>query len=298
MHLQKAKRQQVKLKLSLAGASGSGKTYSALLLAYGLCNDWSKIAVIDTENYSASFYCHLGKFNVVNITPPFTPEKYIEAIKLCETERIEVIIIDSISHEWSGKGGCLEIHETEMSKMRVPNSFTAWASVTPRHQSFIDAVIMSGCHIISNIRSKTEYILSERNGKITPQKVGMAPITRDGFEFEVSVAFDIDQSHKASSSKDRTGLFNDQQPFMITPSTGQTLLRWSQWEDDFADPEMINQISNCKNIQELLKLYEQKLPVTPTVKKEFEQQKKKLLLHTTANNQILNLNQTSKNGTA
>lgn len=298
MHLQTAKRQQIKIKLSLAGASGSGKTYSSLLLAYGLCNDWSKIAVIDTENYSASFYSHLGKFQVINVAPPFTPEKYIEAIKLCEAEGIEVIIIDSISHEWSGKGGCLEIHENEISKMRMPNSFTAWAAVTPRHQAFVDAIIMSGCHIISSIRSKSEYILTERNGKITPQKIGMAPITRDGFEFEVSVAFDLDHAHKASSSKDRTGLFSDRQPFVITPATGKRLLDWSQSDESEADSEILKQIGECKTIQELLKLYEEQLPVLPEIKKEFEQQKKRLLIHTQVNNQILNLNQTSKNGTA
>jgi hypothetical protein len=296
MHLQTAKRHQVKLKISLAGASGSGKTYSALLLAYGLCNDWSKVAVIDTENYSASFYAHLGSFKVVNLTSPFSPEKYIEAIRLCEVEGIDVIIIDSISHEWSGKGGCLEIHESETSKMRVPNSFTAWAAVTPRHQAFVDAIILSECHLIANIRSKAEYVLSERNGKMIPQKIGMAPITRDGFEFEVSVAFDLDHMHKACTSKDRTGLFCDVQPFVITTDTGNRLLEWSKAEEN--DPELFNRIGECKTIRELLSLYEKSLPILPEIKKEFETQKKRLLINNEVANQILNLNHTSKNATA
>lgn len=296
MYLQTAKRQQAKLKVSLAGASGSGKTYSALLLAYGLCNDWSKIAVIDTENFSASFYAHLGPFNVVNVTSPFNPEKYIEAIQICEAGGMEVIIIDSISHEWSGKGGCLEIHENETSKMRVPNSFTAWAAVTPRHQSFVDAIILSQCHIIANIRSKAEYVLSERNGKMIPQKVGMAPITRDGFEFEVSVAFDLDHMHKASTSKDRTGLFCEVLPFVISADTGKRLLEWSKAEEN--NPDLLKRIGECKTLKDLLSLYEKSLPVLPEVKKEFEQQKKRLLINNQVNSQILNLNQTSKNATA
>jgi hypothetical protein len=190
MQLQKATRKQSKIKLSLSGSSGSGKTFSALLMAFGICNDWIKIAVLDSENYSASLYSHLGAFNVANLQEPFTPEQYIDAIKLCERSGIEVI--DSITHEWNGKGGCLEIHDKETAKMRVPNSFTAWAAVTPRHQAFVDAIVRSKCHIICFTRSKTEYILAEKNGRKVPQKVGMTPITREGFDFEVSIHFELD----------------------------------------------------------------------------------------------------------
>lgn len=147
MHLEKAKRKQAKIKVSLAGSSGSGKTYSALLMAYGLCNSFNKICVIDSEGYSAALYSHLGEFQVINLTAPFNPEIYVQAIELCEQSGIEVIIIDSITQEWSGKGGCLDLLEKETAKMRMPNSFTAWASITPRHQAFIDAIVNSTCHI-------------------------------------------------------------------------------------------------------------------------------------------------------
>lgn len=109
MNIRKAQRQQAKIRLAIQGPAGSGKTYSSLLITYGITADWSKIVVIDTENYSADLYAHLGSFNVLAIEPPFAPEKYIEAINTCEQKGFEVIIIDSISHEWDGEGGILDI---------------------------------------------------------------------------------------------------------------------------------------------------------------------------------------------
>ena len=143
MQLQKAERKQAKIKLGLQGPSGSGKTMGALIIAFGLCGDWSKIAVIDTENYSASLYAHLGSYNVLNISAPYTPEKYSEAIQLCEKSEVEVIIIDSISHEWEGNGGILNIHSN-----MTGNSFTNWNRLTPRHNEFVQTILQSKCHVI------------------------------------------------------------------------------------------------------------------------------------------------------
>src|SRR4051812_9733483 len=128
MKLEISKRKQAKIKLALQGPSGSGKTMGALNIAYGLTGNWNKIAVIDTENYSASLYAHLGNYSVINIDSPYSPEKYIDAIKLCENAGMEVIILDSISHEWEGPGGILEVHGNMMG-----NSFTNWSKITPRH---------------------------------------------------------------------------------------------------------------------------------------------------------------------
>lgn len=155
MQLQKAQRHQVKLRIGLSGPSGYGKTYSALLLAYGITEDWSKIAIIDTENNSASLYSHLGDFNVLSLQGPFAPERYIEAIKVCENADMEVIIVDSISHEWQGKGGCLEIHEM------LGGRFNDWAKVTPRHNAFLDAIIQSKCHVITTSRRKVDYSIDQ-----------------------------------------------------------------------------------------------------------------------------------------
>ena len=202
MQLQTAERKQAKIKLGLLGPSNAGKTYSALLLAYSLCSDWTKIAVIDSENHSANLYAHLGKYNVLDIHAPFTPERYIEALKICEKASIEVIIIDSISHEWEGIGGLLEAHGNIKG-----NSYTNWNKITPRRNSFIQHLLQSPAHIIGTIRSKQDYVLSEKNGKIVPEKVGLKGITQDGFDYEFTLVLELDIKHNCTATKDRTSLF-------------------------------------------------------------------------------------------
>jgi hypothetical protein len=261
----------------LQGPSGSGKTYSALLLAYGLTGDWKKIAVIDTENQSADLYSALGSYYVLSLTEPYTPKRYAEAILLCEASGIECIIIDSISHEWNGKGGCLEMHEKITSAMRIPNSFTAWASVTPEHQSFIDAILKSKCHVVSTVRSKTEYVLSERNGKQVPVKVGMAPITRDGFEFEVTVSLDLDADHLAFVSKDRTGLFAGKPKFQITPETGEIIRDWCNEGEGEDMTEIVRSlVNNSITIDELNNLYRKYPELSEDLISDFTRRKQEI----------------------
>jgi hypothetical protein len=222
--LKKATRKQVKLRLGLSGASGFGKTYSALLLAYGMTNDWSKIAVIDTENDSASLYAHLGEYNTMPLHAPFSPERYIEAIKMCENAGMEVIIIDSISHEWEGDGGCLMIHE------KLGGQFSHWAKVTPRHRAFIDTILQAKCHVITTVRRKQDYDLVKNDrGKMEPVKVGLKEITREGFEYELTINFEVlNDKHLCKASKDRTSLFAGQPEFVITPETGKRILEWCE----------------------------------------------------------------------
>ena len=129
--IRKAQRQNAKMKLALQGPSGSGKTYSALQIASGMTS-WDKICVIDTENHSADLYSHLGPYNVLTLSKPFTPEKYVEAITECENMKMDVIIIDSLSHEWDGDGGILETHSNMPG-----NSFTNWSKLTPRHNACV-----------------------------------------------------------------------------------------------------------------------------------------------------------------
>src|SRR3712207_4912117 len=100
MQLLKATRVHTKIKMALQGPSGSGKTYSALLIAYGITGDWKKITVVDSENQSASLYAGLGEFNVLDVSAPYTPEKFLGAISFCAQYQMQVIIIDSLSHEW------------------------------------------------------------------------------------------------------------------------------------------------------------------------------------------------------
>ena len=221
MKLQKATRKQVKLKLGLSAVSGGGKTYSSLLIAYGMCNDWTKIAVIDTENDSAQLYSDLGEYNTIPLHAPYTPERYIEAIKVCEDAGMAVIIIDSITHEWDGKGGILEI-----SNSMSGNSFTNWAKLTPRHQSFIDAILQSKCHVITTVRRKQDYEMNKVDGKLTVQKAGLKEITREGFEYELTVNLELDVKHNCTASKDRTGLFVGKPDFVPSIETGKMLMEW------------------------------------------------------------------------
>jgi len=222
MQLQQTQRHNVKLRLGISGASGFGKSYSALQLAYGMTQDWSKIAVIDTENSSASLYSDLGSFNVLNLSASFSPERYIEAIDICEKSNMEVIIIDSITHEWQGDGGCLQIHE------QLGGRFQDWARVKPRHQKFIDKILQSKCHIITTTRRKTDYSLDvSSNGKSKVVKHGTKEITSEGFEYELSVNFElINENHMCKVSKDRTNLFSGKPEFIITSDIGKKLKLW------------------------------------------------------------------------
>ena len=253
MELQKAQRKQAVIKMGLQGPSGSGKTYSALLLAYGLVNDFDKIAVIDLENHSADLYAHLGDYSVVTIGPPFSPAKYIEAIELCESAGMEVIIIDSISHEWDGAGGIIEYHGSLMG-----NSFTNWNRVTPMHNSFVNKILQSPAHIIATIRSKQDYVLSERNGKVVPEKVGLKGVTRDGMDYELTIVFDIDIKHHATASKDRTGLFSDKPAIIITEVTGTLIRDWCSSGFKVSDIEAeIDQCTTIDGLRHILMKYQE-----------------------------------------
>lgn len=253
MQLRKSSRKKAKIKLGLAGPSGSGKTYTALKIAYGMCGDWNKIAIIDSENGSADLYSNMGPYNVLSISAPFHPDKYIEAIKTCEAVDIDVIIIDSITHEWSGKGGCLDLHEAAIQKQRQANSFTAWAEITPLHQSFVDTILQCTKHIITTVRSKTEYVMTEKNGKQVPTKMGMAAVTRDGFEYELTLSLDLGIDHKAFVSKDRTELFAGKPSFIPSEKTGEKIVEWCESGADVVDEvqEAIKKLPNCNSVEEL-----------------------------------------------
>lgn len=234
MQIRKAERKKAKLRLGISAPSGAGKTYSSLLIAHGITGDWSKIGLIDTENGSGDLYAHLGDYLVLPIEAPFTPEKYIEAIKAFENHGVEVIIIDSLSHAWAGEGGILDIQAAITAASRSGNSYTAWREVTPKHNALVNAILQSKCHIIATMRAKTDYV-QEKNeqGKTEIKKVGLAPIQRDGMEYEFTVMLDLGLNHIASASKDRTSLF-DGQYFKPGEYTGRKLL---EWLETGVDPE-------------------------------------------------------------
>lgn len=224
MQLQKATRKKSKLRLNISGPSGAGKTYSALLLAKGLIGNWEKIAVIDTENGSASLYEHLGPFNTIDLQAPFTPERYIQAIDTCIAGGMECIIIDSSTHEWDGAGGCLEANEKLAQSKYKGNTWSAWSDTTPRHDNFVNKVLQCPVHVITCTRSKMETVMTD-DKKV--KKLGMKDIQRAGWEYELTVSLNVDRdTHTAIASKDRTELFDKADPFVITEATGKLIRDW------------------------------------------------------------------------
>ena len=218
MQFSKAQRRRAKLRLALAGPAGSGKTWGALEIAKGL---GGRIAVIDTERGSASQYSDRADFDTMELTPPFTPERCIEAIRAAEKEKYDVLIFDSITHEWNGSGGCLEINDTAAHATYKGNTWAAWNETTPRHRAFIDSIIQSPLHFIATMRSKTETV--QEGGKV--KKVGMKSEQRDGAEYEFTVVLELEhERHLAIATKDRTRLFKE--PHVITEETGRRLLEW------------------------------------------------------------------------
>jgi hypothetical protein len=245
MNLRKAERRNAKIKLALQGPSGSGKTYSALQIAKGL-TEWNNVVIIDTENHSADLYDHLGGFNVIDLVKPYSPEKYIQAIDEAIKAGMKVIIIDSLSHEWEGEGGILDIHSH-----LAGNSFTNWAKVTPRHNALVQAILNADAHVIATFRTKQDYVLTDKNGKMVPEKVGLKSVTRDGMDYEFTIVFDIDIAHNCVASKDRTGIFVQDVPFRADEITGKRILNWCE-----SGAKSIKQlIAECKDIQSLKLLY-------------------------------------------
>ncbi len=238
--------------MAIQGPSGSGKTYSSLLIAHGLTNDWNKIAVIDSENGSANLYAHLGSYSVLSITPPYSPEEYIEAINLAVKNGFECLIIDSLSAEWNGQGGILDIHGN------IPgNSFTAWNKVTPRHNAFVQAILQSNIHIIGTMRSKTDYVMQDKNGKQVPEKVGLKPVQREDSEYEFTLVLELSQKHQATVGKDRTGLFKNRPELILNAESGKEIAQWcNSAKTDEGKPDTFQEkINACLTVKILNDLF-------------------------------------------
>src|ERR1700685_1029322 len=204
----KAEKRQVKLKLGIQGPSGSGKTKGALALAKNLWPD-AKVMVIDTENESASLYADEFSFDTIPLDPPFESDRYEACIDYAVANKYDVLILDSVTHQWDGEGGILRRKE-ELDRRPGANSWANWAQFTPEHTHFIETIKQAPIHIIATLRSKQDYVLEQNDkGKSKPVKMGMAPIQRDGFDYEFTMVFDVQMDHKATVSKNRTGLFGD-----------------------------------------------------------------------------------------
>lgn len=223
--IRKAERKKRKARVGVLGPTGSGKTMGALLLAQGL---GGKTVLIDTENNSGDLYAGHAllngwEYDVIELPKPFSVERYIGAIHAAEQAGFANIVIDSASHAWAGPGGILEFVD---KKTEASNKFAGWRDATPKHNEFVHTMLESPANIIVTMRVKMEYVLEENEkGKKVPKKVGLQPVQRDGLEYEFDLVFDVTTQHLATSTKDRTSLF-DGQIFTINADTGLQLREW------------------------------------------------------------------------
>ena len=219
----KAERKNAKLRLALAGPTGAGKTLGALLIAKGI---GGKVAVVDTENSSAELYADVMDFDSANLQPPYSPDKFIAAIHAAENAGYTTVILDSITHEWSGVGGCLEMVDVLGKGKFKGNTWGAWSEITPKHRKFIDAMLHSSINVIVTMRSKMDTVqVDAGNGKKKVEKLGLKSEQRDGIEYEFTTVLDVTHGDNyAIATKDRTGLF--QHPEQITEQTGVKLAQW------------------------------------------------------------------------
>ena len=233
--IKRAERKQARLRLAVCAASNGGKTWTALELAFGIVEQLiargvltsgplaapleGKVGLIDTERRSAQLYAHLGAFDTIELGPPHSVERYVGAMQALERAGCAVIILDSISHAWVGHGGVRSL----LDRFEAHQRFSAFGTVVnPAQDEFVDAMLRSPCHVIATMRSKTEWVLEDKENKQgrvvkTPRRVGMAPIQRPGIEYEFTTLLDLDtDTHFARVVKNRCPLFANWQPKMIT----------------------------------------------------------------------------------
>lgn len=233
----KAKRQNLKLKMILAGPSGSGKTYSAIQLIKGFdgTDQWpDKTVIIDTEQ-SADIYDRFGEYTVFDYVNPhgekdpekippanFDPRRLVKAIDMCLAEGFQYIVIDSLTKFWDGPGGAIDMHN------KAGGRYQDWAKITPIWDAMLQKIVHAPAHIIATLRKKQDYAMDDSGGKLKVQKVGMKSIIRDGAEYEVSAALDLNMNHAAEINKDRTGIFEQICPAVLNPDHGKMLRDWCE----------------------------------------------------------------------
>lgn len=239
MHLQTAAKKQTKIRIGLMGKSGTGKTYSALLLAYGICKDWDKIALIDTEQESASLYSQLGPFSTVQIGAPYHPSRYFEAIDLCEESGKEVIIIDSLSNEWAGEGGVVE-------QLNKP----FYEEVLREHRCLLSQITNSSAHVICTLRSKQKLIRIKKGNDKCWQLMEM-PIQQEGIEYPFTTVLSLDNRHQFHVVKDRSNLFNGKEPKPLEVDHGLFLSNWCKNGEPYIPDDLQQRINSCQSVSEL-----------------------------------------------
>lgn len=248
--VKKAKREKIYPKIAIIAPSGGGKTYGGLRLATGMAEEIKKetgkdprILMGNTESKRGLYYANEFDYDIVDIDPPYNPEKFVELIDFAVENGYDILIIDSSSHEWEGKGGCLELQQ------QAGGTYQSWAKVTPRHQKFINAIADSPITIIATMRGKDQYEMSkDERGRASVQKLGVGAKQREGFEYEFTCTFLVDQkTNTAEVQKDNTHIFDSEGPTILTEAHGAKIMKWANSgegytpvvrkpdEDDMAD---------------------------------------------------------------
>jgi hypothetical protein len=226
MAFKPATKSQSRARIALIGPSGSGKTFTALRIARGLVGPQGRIGLVDTENRTASKYADQFRFDVDELDH-FDPRDYIGKIQDAHLEGLDVLVIDSLSHAWMGKGGALEMVDNAAARSKTGNSYAAWREVTPLHNQLVDAIIRSPLHIIVTMRAKTDYVQEkDKDGKTVIRKIGLAPIQRDGLEYEFDVVADMDLDNNLIVSKSRCSALNRAVIKEPGEALGETLAAW------------------------------------------------------------------------
>lgn len=239
---QKATKNQLKARLALDGPSGAGKTWTALSMATVL---GKRIAVIDTERGRARLYSHKFEFDVLDMAPPYDPARCSEALNAAEHEGYDVVIVDSMSHFWQGEGGTLDIKEGAAKRLGG-NDYAGWSVATPALRHLVDTMLAIDAHLIVTMRSKMDHVQDrDANGKVTIRKVGMAPVMRDGIEYEFDIVGDIDLEHRIVISKSRCDVLADQ---VIQPHREiEAAETFRAWLDDGEPLASRNDIDSLKD---------------------------------------------------
>lgn len=224
MQFRPAERKKTKLRMAIDGPAGSGKTFTALRFAFAL---GKRVAVIDSENESVAKYEGESpdgtpwKFDVLNLMD-FAPTSYVAAIAAA-VGRYDVLIIDSLSHAWAGKGGALELVDQKTKASNSKNAFTSgWRDVTPMHNQLVEAILRCPLHLICTMRSKMGYVIE---GK-TPVKVGLEPVQRQGMEYEFDILCDVDAAHGVTVTKSRCSVMADKYAMKPGPEFIGPLVHW------------------------------------------------------------------------
>ena len=250
--IKKAKREKIYVKIALMAPSGGGKTYGSLRLATGMAEELkkqtgkdSKILLANTEQKRGYYYANEFDYDIIDIEAPHNPEKYVELIELATSEGYDILIIDSSSHEWEGKGGCLELHQ------QAGGTYQAWGKVTPRHNKFISAIADSPIHIIATMRGKDQYeVNKDDRGKTSVQKLGVGAKQRDGFEYEFTCTFLIDQkTNCAEVQKDNTHIFENEGSVLLTEKHGEKIIKWANSGEGYTP--VVRNIDNKESADDL-----------------------------------------------